>query len=796
MNWIDVVRSKRRLALLCLLWFGVAAAFFFWRSREPLVWCDTVLVAHNLFEEPEPLKWGNPGTLAWITQNSFSIVGMEGYRPLSRMVLWAGVALFSNPKFNPHVWFAAGGVVIGAMALCFFLVARRFLQSDISSLFAVFLFLFSAPVVTGALNMSCGFQAIVPLMICLGLLLYWRTVERAENKVWYGIGLIAILIFAPWFREFVGLLPLLIIFLEAQRARGPTVLMGVAGLCFIHAIYPTALVKWLSYPNLEIQPIFAMGHLGVKGSVALQDTGSFIFRLLSEMTVRAAPLHFLTLYPPILFILAFIAVLLPLWDGRPSVLGQLSLMTRDYIQLRSVKINRNCLASLIFLGATIAICVSPQDESSSLLWVPVLAFWVCFGFGLLALRRDVFLAWWFLLSFVPFLKLFTEQVHLAYCLLPASIIIVAALEEMWPAMQRLRGVIRYAFLTALFVATADHFLNPFNSYRVVHSINEGISKVALWFRSSVPPGSIVVSNALHAEDIRLFSDGHVKVYWTVQSGIPRVEDTVAEPRVLEELLKENHGKRNVYFLDVDFDYTLDKANYHFHKYVRNRSVDMKEIGLVHITQVRYPFIDVIKTWVTRSYISFLGAPDLENDFYRGPAQNGAPFTREVYAEYRVYRVIGTKVDLWDPAGAVQMAQEGYRGFNILELNARYFGIPQGEGAFDLQKVRKKMYSKSFVADGYDEILRQIDGSIKKERGAAQSDLCESLSLRGITIATLIEEGYRGYNIIEYGGRIYAIPQGEGAFAIDRIQRNEYKRWFSSCSLNAIREQIDESVQKK
>ncbi|MEX0802716.1 MAG: hypothetical protein WD688_05290, partial [Candidatus Binatia bacterium] len=235
---MDISRSKRRLALLILLWFGVAAGFFFWRSPEPIVWCDSVLVANNLFEEPETLKWSDPGLLKWITHNSFYDVGSEGYRPLSRVVLWTGVALFSDRDVSPYLpffWFAAGGAVIGAMALAFFFVSRHFLHSDVTALFAVFLFLFSAPVVTGAWNMSCGFQAIVPLMICLGLLLYWQVVTSSQGKAWYMAGLCAVLFFGPWFREFAGLLPLLIIFLEAQRVKRPTILMGIVGLFFLHA---------------------------------------------------------------------------------------------------------------------------------------------------------------------------------------------------------------------------------------------------------------------------------------------------------------------------------------------------------------------------------------------------------------------------------------------------------------------------------------------------------------------------------------------------------------------------------
>lgn len=63
-------------------------------------------------------------------------------------------------------------------------------------------------------------------------------------------------------------------------------------------------------------------------------------------------------------------------------------------------------------------------------------------------------------------------------------------------------------------------------------------------------------------------------------------------------------------------------------------------------------------------------------------------------------------------GSLQLVKEGYRGFNILELDKRFFAIPQGEGAFDWEKLQKKRYSISFVANSYDEILRQIDASLE------------------------------------------------------------------------------------
>jgi hypothetical protein len=103
---------------------------------------------------------------------------------------------------------------------------------------------------------------------------------------------------------------------------------------------------------------------------------------------------------------------------------------------------------------------------------------------------------------------------------------------------------------------------------------------------------------------------------------------------------------------------------------------------------------------------------------------------------------------------------------------------------------------SFVADNYDEIIRQIDSTLLNKRDAMYFDVCASSSLRQIKAATLIEEGYRRYNIVGYGGRLYAIPQGEGSFEIQRIRTGDYSRWFSACSLESLKQQIDHSLNRK
>ena len=61
---------------------------------------------------------------------------------------------------------------------------------------------------------------------------------------------------------------------------------------------------------------------------------------------------------------------------------------------------------------------------------------------------------------------------------------------------------------------------------------------------------------------------------------------------------------------------------------------------------------------------------------------------------------------------------------------------------------------------------------------------------------LVEEGYKGFNFVQYGEKIYAIPQREGAFQIERIMNNKYRQWFSGNSLEELRKLVDAYGKKK
>ena len=58
--------------------------------------------------------------------------------------------------------------------------------------------------------------------------------------------------------------------------------------------------------------------------------------------------------------------------------------------------------------------------------------------------------------------------------------------------------------------------------------------------------------------------------------------------------------------------------------VRDRSDVLRDLGEIDRAAYRYPFIDPLKCLIPIRNTPWPGSPDLEYDYYRGPALNGAP----------------------------------------------------------------------------------------------------------------------------------------------------------------------------
>ncbi len=677
------------LAMFLVVWFGFVA----YRHSPCPIWNDSACVFHPKGKD-DPIRYWDPlreqylvdplSTLAPCINHCFSCVQSGGYRPLSG--LWTGLAgiAFYSPSSVPMPLPFVTGFLLGCLAVSLFHVARRFVNRDLTAFGAVFLVLASPPLVGSSWVCVAGIQALVPLLFCLSLLCYWNLIEGRSSN-FCAVLLVLLLLLGPWVREFFGLNSILLILLESRRGR-LTWVMTAAVLGFLHALFPTALVHFLFLPDLELKPVYLLGTLSTQ-----MGSGGIRWQ---------APWHFLPLFPPTLFLCAGIEALFRL-KSRVAVQPGKIPNRLDWI----VTIFQQLAIPCWLLTTIILFLLEPRYHG-------------CFGIALcliiaaLGIRRDFFLGCWFILMFVPILRVFSEHVHFLYAMPPAAIIFAETLESLWFRFRATctRSWMRCGIACFLALIGLDQGLNLYAAYKINHSTYRGIDEVADWFIRNVPQDAAVVTNVIHGDEIKWHGNSHIEIYWTITTGIDDPRRAVDRPEQLEKLLAERNT-RPVYFLDVDFDYLPEKREYHRHKYVHQMDVEKCDLGVIHHTQFSYPFLDPLRYLIPRKYIPFLGSPDLENDFSRMNSKS-QPFCTDISATYHVYEVTGgqIKTNLFGP---VQLAEENVHGFNIVRVGLGYHALPQGEGAFDVEKFLLHGYSAQFSGQSLQSVRDQIEATLHR-----------------------------------------------------------------------------------
>src|SRR5262249_28331690 len=142
-------------------------------------------------------------------------------------------------------------------------------------------------------------------------------------------------------------------------------------------------------------------------------------------------------------------------------------------------------------------------------------------------------------------KVFKEHVHLAYCLVPASVLLAASVEALWlHAAGRTRLVVAGLFL----VVVADHALNPVVVRGATRQCYAAVDRLAAFCDREMPDGAALLSNAHHACDVRFRCRGRFGCYYTALTSGDWAR-WVGDRRGLEALL-DRAGEAGVYCLDV------------------------------------------------------------------------------------------------------------------------------------------------------------------------------------------------------------------------------------------------------
>jgi hypothetical protein len=325
------------------------------------------------------------------------------------------------------------------------------------------------------------------------------------------------------------------------------------------------------------------------------------------------------------------------------------------------------------------------------------------------LREQVFLLVFFVAAFLPFLKLFNEQVHLAYSLIPVTVLLAKQIEFLYKYVHKRQAEhVLLGVWLLLVVTTADHAVNFVAVRGATGAIYRTILALAERFTVAFPPRTIIISNAHHLEDIRFYSRGHIDP-WAGVGGIPDRRRWLNSSEDLQTLLDNRKG-RDLYFLDVRLPQRRGQRGAgRVLTFVHDEVVPMISLGRIAATNYIYPYFDPLRLVLPRTVATWPGPPDLEFDFYRGSALSGRPFLREVAVDYFLYKLTGDRVRRWMSNPVLLL--ENFHGFNVIGFRDGVYAIPQSEGAFDLARVSNGGYSRSFHGTDVEAVLNAVRRSL-------------------------------------------------------------------------------------
>jgi FkbM family methyltransferase len=117
----------------------------------------------------------------------------------------------------------------------------------------------------------------------------------------------------------------------------------------------------------------------------------------------------------------------------------------------------------------------------------------------------------------------------------------------------------------------------------------------------------------------------------------------------------------------------------------------------------------------------------------------------------------------------RLIEDGYEGFNILQIDVnRFLALSQSEGAYSPEKLAAGGYEHAYVADSVEDVKAKIP----------------------VFAVRLVEEGYRGYNILQIGpDRFLALAQSEGAYSREKLAAGGYERAYVAVSAKEAKRSV-------
>jgi hypothetical protein len=116
---------------------------------------------------------------------------------------------------------------------------------------------------------------------------------------------------------------------------------------------------------------------------------------------------------------------------------------------------------------------------------------------------------------------------------------------------------------------------------------------------------------------------------------------------------------------------------------------------------------------------------------------------------------------------------------------RYYGVLHWDGCYDPSRR-----DHAYLIEGA--TLEEVRHQQRAKLDMQDADIRAGRFIPPGSSVALVEEGYKGFNLIEAAGRVYAIPQGEGAFDPVKIREHGYSSSHVGGSLAEVKSHIDQT----
>jgi hypothetical protein len=163
-------------------------------------------------------------------------------------------------------------------------------------------------------------------------------------------------------------------------------------------------------------------------------------------------------------------------------------------------------------------------------------------------------------------------------------------------------------------------------------------------------------------------------------------------------------------------------------------------------------------------------------------QGGAGSTKRKKFSPYMYHVLA----YW---GRPELIEEGYKGYNIILHLDKYYGMAQSLGSLDLTQMEEQILEK-YKTDGTCVVGKELDETKR---------LIDTLDFK--SSPELVEEGYRGFNVVRYKRDVYAISLSLGPVDLPEIEASVLKRYqegrqvLIASTIAEVKEAIDQTFHR-